>query len=276
MAGLDGGNFIAFSTSGTSTSGGWSSALYAGDYHHAGNNPPLVTRDEGDGYVLFPLAIQAYQGQAEGIWYTESMWGIGNINFAPWRGLFYLDLQTNVVTEFLATDKIIAGLSPDNSWVAFADNPSGNNPGQAQNLINLKNLITCQESVLQFNPATNLSGGWVKFSLNNQYVAWVETSGPNPMEATTRIRIAHIDGTILVDALPNTLGSLIGGEIPTRVRPFQWSDDHILAVEVGKDGIPDAFFVIWAPDPALPIDPVLGANQSVFIGSGIGMGFIYP
>jgi hypothetical protein len=276
IAGQDGGNYIAYSTSGTGTTGGWSSELFAGDYQNAGNNPSIQIRDEGDGYVLFPLTIQSNNGQAVGIWFTESMWGIGNIIFAPWRGLFYYDLQTYSVTEFISSDNIIAGLSPDNSWVAYAHNPAGNNPGQAQSQLNLKNLITCQEVVLLFNPASNLGGGWVKFSPNNQYVAWVEASGNNPMEATTRIRIAKIDGTILVDALPNTLSGLIGGEVPNRVMPFKWVEDHILAVEVGKDGLNDPFFVIWAPDPAFPIDPVLGANQSVLIGSGIGMGFIYP
>ena len=155
-------------------------------------------------------------------------------------------------------------------------NPTSNNPGFAQNLLNLKNLITCQEVVLLFNPTTNLGGGWLQFSLDNQYVSWIEASGPSNMEATSRIRIAKIDGTILVDALPNSLGGLIGGEVPTRVFPFQWSDNHILAVEVGMDGVSDPFFVLWAPDPNFPLDPLLGANQSAPIGSGIGMGFIYP
>ena len=96
------------------------------------------------------------------------------------------------------------------------------------------------------------------------------------MESTYRIRIAEINGTILIDALPDTLNGLIGGEIPTRVFPFGWSEDNILAVEIGVEGFDDPFFVIWAPDPIFPIDPALGANQSALIGSGIGIGFLYP
>ena len=276
LTGEDGGPFISYSTSDSSASGGWVSELYAGDLQIAGNNPPILIRDEGDGYVILPLAIQLNNGQAAGVWYTESMWGIGNIIFAPYRGLFYIDLQTNDVTTFLSTDNIIAGFSPDNSWVAYAINPIGNNPGQAQNQLNLKNLITCQELVLPFSPTTNLGSGWLTFSLDNQYIAWIEAFGPSNMEATTRIRIAQIDGTILVDALPDTLGGLVGGENPNQVFPYKWVADHILAVRVSVNGFSDPFLVLWAPDPNFPIAPALGANQSALIGSGIGMSLIFP
>ena len=273
MTGAD--DFIAFSNSNSSVSGGWVSELYAGDYQTAGTNLPVLTRDEGDGYVIYPLSIQMNNGQAVGVWYTESMWGIGNIIFAPYRGLFYFDLQTNTVTTFLNTDNVIAGLSPDNSWVAYSLNPIGN-PGLPQNSLDLKNLITCQEVNLPFSPTTNLGGGWATFSNDNQYIAWYEAFGPNPMEATTRIKISQIDGTTLIDALPNTLGSLAGGEVPNRVIPFGWADDHTLAVIINIDAVPDPLLVLWAPDPAFPINPALGANQSVLLGSGIVMGFLYP
>ncbi len=268
-------NYIAFSNSDSSASGGWISELFAGDYQTAGTNPPILTRDEGDGYVIYPLSIQVNNGLAIGVWYTESMWGIGNIIFAPYRGLFYFDFQTATVTTFLNTDNVIAGLSPDNSWVAYSPSPSGN-PGLAQNSLDLKNLITCQEVILPFDPTTNLGGGWATFSPDNQYIAWYEAFGPNPMEATTRIKIAQINGSTLIDAIPSTLGSLAGGETPSRVIPFGWADDHILAVVVNIDSVPDPLFVLWAPDPAFPLDPALGANQSALLGSGIGMGFLYP
>jgi hypothetical protein len=266
--------FIAY-TLNTSGASGWISYMYATNYSSAGATPALMARDEGDGYVIYPLAVKFSGGTAQGIWYTASMYGIGNINFQPFRGLYYLNLSDSTVTPFLATDATVAGLSPDQSWVAYAPG-IGDSPGQAKGSITLKNLITCQEVVLPFDQATNL-GGWVEFSPDNQYVSWLETFGPNPMQSQFRVRVAKIDGTGLINAELSTLSGLLGGVVPSYVMPpMKWVDNHVLGISLRPTTGPDSIFVIWAPDPANPLNPVLGANQSVSVGNGELIGLLYP
>ena len=142
ITGAEGGPTIAYSRS-SSGPNGWISYLHSAGYTDIGTSNPLLTRDQGDGYVLYPLAVHVTNGQTQGVWYTESMYGIGNIIFAPYRDLVYLDLGNNQVTSYLGTNTIVAGFSPDQTWVAYAPG-TGATPGQAQSTLTLKNLVTCQ------------------------------------------------------------------------------------------------------------------------------------
>ncbi|MEN8242651.1 MAG: hypothetical protein ABFS17_12065 [Chloroflexota bacterium] len=274
VTGAEGQQFITY-TLNSSGASGWISYLYGTNYASAGTASALMARDEGDGYVIYPLGVKFSGGAAQGIWYTASMYGIGNINFEPFKGLFYFNLLDSTVTTYLSADTVIAGFSPDQTWVAYKAG-AGNNPSQATGSITLKNLITCQEVVLTFDQPTNL-GGWVAFSPDNQYVAWLETFGPSPMEATWRVRVAKIDGTSLVNAELSSLSSLLGGVQPSYVLPpMKWVDNHVLGLSLRPVSGPDSIFVIWAPDPAMPLDPVLGANQSAGLGNGELLGLLYP
>jgi hypothetical protein len=274
LTGAETQDFVAYTLNTTGPSG-WISYLYASGYAGVTSTPPLLTRDQGDGYVIYPLAVHQTAGTSPGILYTESLYGIGNINFAPYRGLYYYDVLSGATTSFLPPDATVAGLSPDQTWVAYTPG-TGSSPGQAAGSITIKNLITCEEVTLAFDQPTNL-GGWVEFSPDNSYIAWLETFGPNPMEATFRVRVAAIDGTSLVNAELSTLSSLLGGVVPEYVMPpMKWVDNHVLGINLRPTGSPNAVFVIWAPDPAQPLDPALGANQSTALGNGRFIGLLYP
>jgi hypothetical protein len=274
IAGENGGGTIAY---GLYSSGpnGWISNLFATDYGNAGTATTRLTRNEGDGYVIWPLAVHTVNGQAQGVWYTESMYGIGNIIFHPYRDLLYLNMTNNQVTSYLGSNTVLAGFSPDQTLVAYGQG-TGASPGQAQGSLTLKNLVTCQEITLTFHPTSNLGGGWVIFAPDNQMIAWLEASGPSPMEAIHRLRIARIDGTIIVDSLISDLWGLIGGETPTWIIPSGWSANHLLILEIHHSGSVSPLTVMWAPDPAQPLNPALGTNQSALIGEGRFMGFVYP
>jgi hypothetical protein len=274
IAGENGGGYIAYSQY-ASVQSGWSSSLYATPYGDAAAAQVRVTRNEGDGYVLWPLAVHTINGQVQGVWYTESMYGIGNIIFHPYRDLLYLDVTNNQVISYLGNNAVLAGLSPDHTWAAYGQDP-GSSPGQPQGSLILKNLVTCQEVTLNFHATSNLGGGWVSFSPDNQMIAWLEASGLNPMQATLRLRVARIDGTLIVDAPISNLTGLAGGDIPSWITPIGWSDNHLLFLEIRIVGSPDPLVVMWAPDQTQPLDPALGANQSVLLSSGNFMGFLYP
>ncbi len=274
IVGQKGGGTIAYSLNSVGQSG-WISSLFATPYGDAGTATVRLTRDQGDGYVIWPLAVHTAGGQAQGVWYTESMYGIGNILFHPYRDLLYMNMSNNQATSYLGSNTVLAGFSPDQTWVAYAQG-TGATPGQAQGSIKLKNLITCQEITLTFHSTSNLGGGWVIFAPDNQMVAWIEASGPDSMNATYRLRIARIDGTLIVDSPINNLYGLAGGVTPTWILPRGWSANHLVVLEIHVNAPNSPLMVLWAPDQTQPLDPSLGANQSILLGDGSYMGFIYP
>ena len=274
LTGAEAQPFIAYSLNSTGPNG-WIRYLYASEPAMVKQTPPLITRDEGDGYAVFPLAVHYSGGSAQGIWYTETLEGIGNINFAPHRGLFYYNLLDSSVTSYLPSGAVFAGLSPDQTWAAYHQG-TGDVPGQAKGTITVKNLITCEEMTMTFAQPDSL-GGWVEFSPDNQYVSWLETFGPSPMDSEWRVRVSKTTGMTLVDAELDSLTSLTGGAAPEWIAfQMKWVDNHLLGLTLKPAGASDSVVVLWAPDPAQPLDPVLGANQSVVLANGRLIGLLYP
>ncbi|MBM3145616.1 MAG: hypothetical protein FJ010_11745 [Chloroflexi bacterium] len=274
LTGAAGNSQIAYSAN-DSDPNGWISYLYSGDAEAINGATPMLTRAEGDGFVIYPLAVRMYGGIAQGVWYTLSMWGIGNINFAPYNGLYYFDFFAGQTTEFLGFTDRLAGFSPDQTKVAYLPGMGGQ-PGGPGNSLTIRDLIACQETVIPFNPATNLGGGFVTFSPNNGYLSWLEASGPNNMEAQMRLRVAAINGTILIDSDFPGLSGLAGGEIPTYIEPVGWLANHLLLLELSVPALASPLIVVWAPDPNHLLNPALGANQSAPLADGVFAGFLYP
>lgn len=275
LTGAEGGSVIIYSTNDSDqAAGGWISNLYAGDLEAINGAQPMLTRSEGDGFVIYPLAVRMEAGIAQGVWYTLSMWGVGNINFAPYNGLYYFNFVDAQISEFLPSSDRLAGFSPDQTLVAYIPG-MGAQPGGPGNSLTLRNLNNCQETVIPFNPSTNLGGGLVTFSPDNQYLSWLEASGPNNMEAQMRLRVATINGDILRDAQFQELSSLAGGENPVYIKPVGWLANHLLMLEIGTSSI-NPLLVAWAPDSLQPLDPALGANQSALLAEGVFAGFLYP
>ena len=276
LTGAEGTSEITFSTNDSDqAAGGWVSYLYAGDLEAINGAQPMLTRSKGDGFVIFPLAVRIQDGIAQGVWYTLSMWGIGNINFAPYNGLYYFKFSDASITEYLSFSDRLAGISPDQTRVAYIQG-AGGQPGGPGNSLTLRDLVTCQETVIPFNPSTNLGGGFVTFSPNNAYLSWLEAVGPNNMEAQMRLRVADIQGVLLSDSDFPNLSSLAGGEIPSYMRPVGWLSNHLLLLEIGIPSQASPMVVAWAPDPNQPLNQALGANQSAPLADGVFAGFLYP
>jgi hypothetical protein len=277
LIGAEGSPLIAYSTNESDqATGGWLSELYASEISAIDGATVRLTRSEGDGFVIYPLAVHTEAGVGQGVWYTLSMWGIGNIIFPPYNGLFYFRLSDGQVIEYLSVDNRLAGFSPDQTTVAFAPLQE-EQPGGIQLGLTVKNLVTCQETFIAINPSTNLGAGYAVFSPDNRYMAWLEASGPDNMQARIRLRVAETaNGNILVDSETPGLSSLAGGEAPSTVQPLGWLADHLLLLEVGLPSQVNPLLVVWAPDPTEPLDPALGANQSAPLSEGVFAGFLYP
>jgi len=277
LTGAEGDSLIAYSTNySDQATGGWTSNLYVGEISALDEAPARLTRSEGDGFVIYPLAVHMEAGVGQGVWYSLSMWGIGNIIFPPYNGLFYFRFSDGEVIEYLSVDNRLAGFSPDQTTIAFAPLQEGQ-PGGIQLGLTVKNLVTCQETFIAINPGTNLGAGYAVFSPDNRYMAWLEASGPDNVQARMRLRVAKTaNGNILVDSETPKLSSLAGGEVPSAVQPLGWLADHLLLLEVGLVSQVNPLLIVWAPDPAQPLDPALGANQSTLLSEGVFAGFLYP
>jgi hypothetical protein len=276
LTGAEGDSTIAYSAiDPNQTSEGWTSYLYAGDLSSIPTATPILTRSEGDGLVIYPLAVHSQGGIHLGVWYTLSLWGVGNINFPPYNGLYYYQISDGQVTEFLPTTDRLAGFSSDQTLAAYIPG-AGGAPGEYVNFFTLKNLTNCQEFAIPYNTNTNLGGGLISFSPDNQYLAWLEASGPNNMEAQMRLRVAKTNGDILRDALFQELSGLVGGQNPVYIKPLGWLATHLLLLEISTPTQNSPLIVVWAPDTLQPLDPALGANQSAPLAEGVFAGFLYP
>jgi hypothetical protein len=261
MAGAAGESFIAYSNY-DSVPAGWISYLYAVDLGDFPGVAPLMIRDQGDGYVYFPLAIRSVNGQAEGVWYTLSMYGIGNIIFPPYRGLYYLDLQTLQVTEYLGFDFQFASLSPDQSWLSYRSGPS-----DPQNGIYLRDMLTCQETFIPTDPSSVLGAGYMVFSPDNSKVAWIEASGDVMGDIDLLVRVAATDGTIIAQSPMANLFGLAGGEELTWILPVGWVDNNQVLYEMALQDWSQKVITRAEANFHNPIPVVLGSEF---------MGFYYP
>jgi hypothetical protein len=277
LTGAEGRPFVVFVT--VDMMAGSINRVYAGGLAEIGSLAPVLTWTPDPaahiGNAIHPLAVRFAGGAAQGFWYTYTMEGIGNINFPPYNGLYFFDLASSTSTEFLPPTDALGGLSPDQTRIAYGAGQGGT-PGVLAGGLTVRNLVTCQETYIPFNAASNLGGGWMSFSPDNQLVAWTEASGPSNMEAAFRMRIAHTDGASLFDAPIASLTGLLGGEAPNSLRPAGWIAGHLLIVEAYLDVIHRSVVIVWAPLPGQPLDPVLGAHQSIPIADGSFLGFVYP
>jgi hypothetical protein len=100
------------------------SALYYGTL----TNPPtqpVLEQINRDGYAIYPLAVEAVNGQPKRIWYTTQLYGIGDVTYAPRRGLYTYDCDSGAETIVLqpttAQNEDISpvGISADFQWVAY-------------------------------------------------------------------------------------------------------------------------------------------------------------
>jgi hypothetical protein len=272
LAGAEGHAIIAYSViHPEQATGSGSSSLYAAEFTSISDTPAVLTRSEDDSFVIYPLSVHHENGDLRGIWYTLSMWGIGHILFPPFGGLYYLNVDDGQVTEFLPSTDRLVGFSPDQTIAANIRDADS-----SQKILTLKDLSRCQETDIPFNSSTNLGAGFITFSPDNQYLAWLEASGPSNMEAQMRLRVARTTGDILRDALFQELSSLAGGQNAVYIKPLGWLANHLLLLEISAASQNYPSVVAWAPDTLQPLNPALGANQSAVLAEGVFAGFLYP
>ena len=238
---------------------------------------PQLTRVGDDQLVYYPLGVQIEDGQNQGVWFTYLKHRQSDFIYMPYYGLYFYDLVENSVTEYLSTDTWVKGFSPNHALVAVSPRPGGNSAFQEIGLT-VKDWVNCAEWVIPFHEDSILGGGEVVFSPDGKYLAWIETSGFGYDDMQQRLRILDLENpvTFLVDAPVSDLSGLAGGETITYLIPAGWLDKHVLLLSARVQGVDNPLIIAYAPDPAKPLDPALGANQSAPLGEGTFSGFLYP
>jgi len=267
---------ISFSAA-EGTDQGYLTTIKTGEMGDLAAITPQLTRLEDDALVYNPLAVHVVEGQNQGTWFTFLKYRMGDYAFMPYDGLFYYDVSQNQVTEYLSTDYRIKGFSPDQSLVAFGIAPdSGIDVDQSSFIV--RDLVSCQDWIFPWHESSIHGGGRVAFSPDNQYLAWIEADGLAIDDAVQRLRISKLDQTqtTLIDSELENLAGLTGGEIPYYIAQVNWLSNHTLLLQMGVPGVESYLLVAYAPDPAFPLDPALGANQAIPLAEGYFTGFLYP
>ena len=193
--------------------------------------------DEPFYWALKPVGVATTGGEAQGVWYVKTAWGIGGADliFPINRGLYYFDLTNGDNKQYLDDERSLQGISPDLSLAAsIAADSSGD---VALSVTSLENNQTVQ---FPLNPATDRGAGWAVFSPDNQFVAWLEATGSmisDPFDFHPRVRVGDVQTGGVVQAVDDSAAApVINGDMVTMMRPAGWLDNKTVLIEVrGKD-----------------------------------------
>jgi hypothetical protein len=258
-----------------------SSELYVGTLDAPPIDPILTIANE-EGYAIYPLAVEAVDGQPLGVWYTTQLWGIGNVAFAPQRGLYYFDLATELVTTYLpATESndmgtftyAPAGLSLDRTWVAYTIQ----GPNVAPYSMFWRPMAD-PDQVKSLMPTINfnMGAGFSYFSPNNEFLAWdTANSGTQSGAVTYYLHITATDGVSGSFHEFPTSKSLLAADLVSAL-PVGWLDDQTLLLQ---GYLADGSKHVMTFGPASSIVSTNGQGQAIlaqlFI-AGEFLGCVYP
>ena len=243
---------------------GLSSRLYLGDPQTLPTADPMLVNTNTESYAIKPMAISISNDQAVGVWYTTVPYGIGgDIVFDPRITLNYLDLINNQIKTFLDMSNGPAGISDDQTWVAYTS-VGGNGPLSIVHNFDFSTSIT-----FPLRADSDRGSGDAVFSPDNQYVAWREAGGSiadQPPTFHETIRIATLDGNILTEVSDTSLINISGFPEIVWVIPIGWLDAQTLALEVRGSK--------W--DTACIMSIKFDGSSLTYIAPGSLVGFLYP
>ena len=258
-----------------------SSELYVGTLSAPPVDPVLTIVNE-EGYALYPLAVEAVNGQPSGVWYTTQLWGIGNVAFAPRRGLYYLDLTTELVTTYLPANEsndmgsfsyAPTGFSIDQTWVAYTIQ----GPNVAPYSMFWEPVVD-PDQVKSIMPSINydMGAGFSFFSPTNQFLAWdTANSGTQSGAVTYYLQINATDGVSGSFSEFPTSQSLLAPDLVSAV-PVGWLDDETLLLQ---GYLTDGSKHVMTFGPVSSIVSINGQGQAVQAQSfadGEFLGCVYP
>ena len=266
LAGAEGLPVIAF-TFLNPLENGLESKLFVSTLKKIPQAAPVFTQvDSQNSLSIVPIAVDAQGDMINGVWFTRRPWGIGgDIVFDPFGGLFYYDYANRTVKEILDVKQGFQGLAPDRSLAASVDT---HNPDQG--LIKVINIRTGGTYSLPLDAGSDRGGGYVEFSPDNGFMAWMEASGFQMSETPnfhSRIRVAQL-GTapgLVRDVTDASLAKALGYAQVSRMQPVGWLDNQTLLIEVRQES--------WEKASLVKLDVATGDLSEFSQGSFVGFGY---
>ena len=241
---------------------GITSGLYFGTLEQLTGGGGLVySEDSNQSYADYPLEVNVENNVPRGFWFSHQAYGIGDVIFAPQKGLFYYNQATNSVAPVLDESRTPVAMSQDHNWVA--SNTFGGD--KSITILNISNNVQAYIPILA---SSNDGAGFATFSPDASYLAWMEASGTimsNVPDFHSVVRIATTDGVPIRDVIDVNFGAVVGTTV-NWVQPVEWLDTNTVLVQARGMNSTDA----WV----LKLD-VTNGNISLF-AAGSYVGLYYP
>jgi hypothetical protein len=243
------------------------SFLFSGDPGSLGSLSSFYDLVDAPYYwALKPVGIRTVGGQAQGVWYTKTGWGIGGADliFPINKELFFFDLTNGENKEYLGVERSFQGISPDLTYAGSVDVDM--NESRSMTVTNLSNN---QQVTFPLDPASDRGAGWVVFSPDTQFAAWLEASGSmisDPYDFHPRVRVGDIKngGVLAALEVDQALGA-INGSMISFMRPAGWLDNTTVLIEVRAES--------WGDATLLRFDITTGGISTFASGSFVGFGY---
>lgn len=253
---------IVYSALAPSADGSWlHSTVYLAEVEPAFNSRAFLEADRSDSRYLRPVAIHRdVNDQADGVWYTTDLWGIGGDSLTDQRaGLYYLDLVSGLSREFLSLGCGFLSLSNGQNFAVWS----------SAGVVHVSDLHTGTDRSFPLLAGNDRGPVQALLSPSEGYLAWLEGRGwqyDGTLETTVRIGIVQgsqvFDYPLSAFSAPSGLGGEIG------IRPLGWlsPDNEVLLVAVYS----------VSEDRSVLVTLDVNANRITLLIEGTLAGFAYP
>jgi len=216
--------------------------------------------------ALQPVAVDAVGGQPQGVWYTQTAWGIGGVDliFPINQGLFFFDLTSGENLQALDNTRNFQGISPDRQWAASVEFDYVGNKA-----LTVRNLETGQSVTFALHPASDRGAGYAVFSPDGQYAAWLEAGGSllgdPPFHPRVRVGDTASGGVVAeTDSVAAT--QVLGWGTVSFLKPAGFLDAQTVVIEARGEE--------WGTVALLKYGFATGSLSVLCQGSFAG--FVYP
>ena len=263
MIGLPARPVVAYSTMHYEENGALiRSKIYLADYHSLATVSPILVMDSRESEYITPLAIRTTDQKPVGIWFTYHMFGIGGTPalFTNNSGLYYFDIASNTIYEFLAAGKAFNSLSVNQAYAAWFNTNSGD--------MQVTNLINGQIVSFARRPESEHSTGLGMISPSGGYVAWEE--GINLLPGDTpvfTVRIGTMEGNIFAEYSHVNFSKTSELGMDTSISLLGWLSDETLLVGVSQLGNEGGAVIVAVN---------VNTNEVTLFAPGEFAGFAYP
>jgi hypothetical protein len=244
------------------------SYLYAGNLDTIRSAVPFFDlNDETMQMALLPVAVEAFGGQPQTVWYTHSAWGIGGVDliFSINRGLYAFDLNSGQVKQTLDSERNFQGISPDMRYAGSTTFDT-----QADQSMTVTELTGGQETVFALRSDSDRGSGYAVFSPDDQLAAWLEAGGSFAADPSTYHSVIRIgetsNGAVDYDIEDSSIAQTVNQTEITFMKPVGWLDNQTLLIETRTEN--------WGK--VVLIRANLADGTLAYFCDGNFVGFTYP